>query len=116
MGFLAVKGLTGKLEPFLWITLGVLVALVLHKNISEKMFTHAFIIGIAWGLFNGWFQSLFFSEYLSNNPAYMEMLTKQAAIRPRFFPLLTGPIIGIITGVVLFGLTLLFKSVSKVFV
>lgn len=109
MGALAVKGYTQKIEPFLWLCFGIVVALVLSRNIDHKPFLHGLFIGLAWGIANGLIQSAFFDRYLSNNPSIQQNFDKVTFIKARYFPLLTGPVIGLITGLVLGGLTLLFK-------
>ncbi len=110
MGVLSVKGFTQKLEPYLWFLFGVISAVVLSKNIDHKTFLHGLLIGLLWGIINGLTQSSFFDTYLLNNPSLQEGFKKTTFIQPRYFVLITGPIIGIISGLVLGGLTLLFKK------
>jgi hypothetical protein len=112
MGTLSIKGYTQKLEPFLWLLFAFITALVLSKSIGNRSFFHAFLIGVAWGVLNGLIQFSFFDQYLSNNPRVQEDFKKSTAIglKPRYLLLVTGPVIGAVTGAVMGGLTLLLKK------
>ncbi|MEZ4889210.1 MAG: hypothetical protein R2779_01215 [Crocinitomicaceae bacterium] len=112
MGLLTVKGFTQKIEPFLWLLFGIATSLVLSKNIDEKTFLHGLIIGLTWGIINGMIQSAFFDTYISNNPQLQQSFSKSTFIQPRYFVLATGPIIGLITGLVLGGLSVLLKKIG----
>lgn len=110
MGLLSVKGFTQKLEPFLWLLFSIVVALVLSKNVAHKTFLHGVLIGLSWGIINGLTQSAFFDTYLASNPQLKQSFSKSTFIQPRYFGLITGPIIGVLTGLVLGGLSLLLKK------
>jgi len=111
MGLLSIKGYTQKIEPFLWLLFGIITALVLSKNTDNKTFLHALLIGLLWGVLNGIAQSVFFDQYLANNTNLQERFKQSTFMHPRYFVLLTGPVIGLITGLVLGGLALLFKKI-----
>src|SRR6185436_20690569 len=103
MGFLSIKGYTQKLEPFLWLLFAIISALLLSKNVSNKTFLHGLLIGLAWGVFNGLIQSAFFDQYFANNPRIQDNFKKISFMKARFFPMITGPVIGAVTGAVLGG-------------
>ena len=111
MGLLSIKGYTQKLEPFLWLLFGIITSLVLSKNIDSRTFLHVLLIGLFWGLLNGITQSVFFDQYLANNANLHERFKQSTFIQPRYLVLVTGPVIGLITGLVLGGLTLLLKKI-----
>jgi len=111
MGLLSIKGYIQKLEPFLWILFGIITSLVLSNNIDNKTFLHALLIGLFWGVLNGITQSAFFDQYLANNANLQERFKQSTFIQPRYLVLVTGPVIGLITGLVLGGLTLLLKKI-----
>ena len=111
MGLLSLKGYTQKLEPFLWLLFGIITSLILSKNVDNNTFLHALIIGLFWGVLNGLTQSAFFDQYLANNENLQEGFKQSSLMQPRYFVLVTGPIIGLITGLVLGGLTLLLKKI-----
>ena len=111
MGLLSIKGYTQKLEPLLWLLFGIITSLILSKNVDNKTFLHALIIGLFWGVLNGLIQSAFFDQYLANNTNLQERFKQSSFMQPRYFVLVTGPIIGLITGLVLGGLTFLLKKI-----
>jgi len=111
MGFLSIKGYTGKLEPFLWLLFGIISALFLSKNVENKVFMHALLIGLFWGILNAIIQSIFFDQYLASNPSLQERFKNTGSIKPQYFVLIMGPLIGLITGAVLGGLSLLLRKV-----
>lgn len=112
MGLLSVKGFTQKIEPFLWMLFGIATSLVLSKNIDNNTFLHGLFIGIAWGALNGLTQSIFFDTYMANNPQLQQSFEKSTLMRPKYFVLVTGPIIGLVTGLFLGGLAILLKKIG----
>ncbi len=111
MGFLSVKGYTGKLEPAYWILFGIISSLVLSRNIESKLFIHALLVGLSWGILNAIIQSVFFDQYLANNPSLQERFKNTASLKPQVFVLIMGPVIGLVTGAVLGGLTSLLRKI-----
>jgi hypothetical protein len=112
IGLLSVKGYTQKKEPLLWLLAGIATAFVLSKVAGNKLFLHALYIGLFWGILNGIIQSFFFEQYLSNHPNLQDRFKQSTFIPPRYFVLITGIVVGLITGVALGGLTLLFNKIG----
>ena len=110
MGILSVNGLTQKREPVFWFLGGVIAAFILARNLSTHLFVHALSIGVLWGVLNGLIQSIFFERYLEKNPKYRESYQKKLPVKPRYFVLIAGPIIGLVTGAVIGGLSLLVRT------
>lgn len=110
MGVLSIKGFTQKIEPVLWLLFGIVAALVLSKNIEQKVFLHGLLVGVIWGTLNGIVQSVFFETYLASNMAIKESFTKITFMKPRIFVLITGPVIGLFAGLIVGGLSLLLKK------
>ena len=110
MGLLSIRGFTQKIEPVLWLLFGIATSLILSKNI-ERAFMHGLLTGIAWGVWNGIIQSVFFDSYFSNNPSLQQNFQKNTFVQPRYFVLLTAPVVGLMTGLAIGGLSLLFKKI-----
>ena len=102
-GLLSVKGFTQKIEPVLWLLFGITTSLVLTKNIEQKTFLHGLLIGIAWGICYGVIQTEFFETYLANNPSLLHNFQKKLFTQPGYLVLVTAPIFGLITGLILAG-------------
>jgi len=108
MGLLSVKGFTQKIEPFLWLLFGIATSLILSKN-TDRPFLYGLAIGIGWGVLNGITQSAFFDTYLANNPSIKQTFQKKTFVPPRYLGLISAPVIGLITGLTLGGLSILLK-------
>ena len=109
MGLLSVKGFTQKIEPFLWLLVGAATSLIISKN-TDRPFLYGLTIGIGWAVLNGLIQSAFFDTYVANNPSLQQSFQKKTFVQPRYVALLTAPVIGLMTGLVLGGLSLLLKK------
>ena len=115
MGCLSLRGLTQKVEPYLWISLGLFAALTLARNCDTRWFLHAFLVGLAWGVLNSVMQCAFFETYSVYNAELLSgMKDRPAPIPTRFFFLLLGPAIGAATGLVLSGLTFVLQKLIRV--
>ncbi len=110
MGMLAVNGYTQKIELFLWLLFAGITALVVSRNVDSRVFLHGLYIGLTWGICNGFIQCAFFDRYIVNNPALKENFDKITFMPARLFPLITGPVTGLITGLALGGLILFGKK------
>jgi hypothetical protein len=110
MAILAVRGLTQGIEPQLWLSFGFACAFVVSKNMDHKVFLHVLVIGFIWGIINGIIQATFFNTYLTYNPSLVESFDKVTFMPARFFPLVTGPAMGLVTGLLFGGLSILMKK------
>lgn len=110
MGILSIMGYTHKIELYLWICFAIATSLILARNTTDRLFVHALLIGIIWGLLNAICQMLFFDLYLHNNPHLQQAFAKSSSLPPRMMPLITGPVVGLVTGLVLAALSFLAKK------
>lgn len=105
LGILSVLGFTKKAEPILWLIAGFFTVFMLYQKETGLIFWHGFIIGVSWGFLNSIIQSIFFETYLKNNPKYTAAFSKSSHLKPRYLILLVGPMLGLLTGAVLGGLS-----------
>jgi hypothetical protein len=110
IGFLSVNGYTQKIEPLIWLLIGMFSAFILARNITSQIFLYGITLGLTWGILNGLIQSIFFEKYLQKNPKYKEAYNKKMPVKPRFFVLIAGPVIGLITGATIGGLAILIQK------
>lgn len=102
MGLLSVKGHTRGIEPYLWLVLAVFATLVIARTAGERYFLHGLAVGIAWGVLNGLVAAGLFSVYAQHNPEVMQrMQSGGAKIAPQALFLMSAPLIGLATGLVL---------------
>lgn len=102
MAFATVFWIPTKTEPFFWLVIIILCAYLIAKNCSEKYFLHGFLVSL---LNCVWITSahvLLFNAYMMNHPE-MAVTNENMPLptHPRIMMLLTGPVIGIISGLVL---------------
>ena len=105
MGLLSTRGHTRGIEPYLWVVLAVFATLVITRTAEQRFFLHGLSVGIAWGVLNGLVASALFSIYLQHNPETMQRIAAgSTALSPRLMFVLSAPMIGLVTGLVLGGL------------
>ncbi len=110
---LTVGGLTRAVEPWLWLIGGSIAVVAILKKSGSHYFAHGLFVGLIWGFLAGLIQSLFFESYLANNPAYANTLEQINFMPPRYFSLISSPIFGIFTGIIIGGVaTLLYHASS----
>jgi hypothetical protein len=110
IGFLSVNGYTKRIEPLIWLLTGMFSAFILARNVTSQIFLYGIALGLTWGILNGLIQSIFFDRYLQKNPKYKEAYNKKMPVKPRFFVLIAGPVIGLITGATIGGLAILIQK------
>ncbi len=111
MGLMSVWGITRKREPYFWFVFTCIVAILVALQAPGSFFMHGLYIGIGWGTANGLIQSLFFRKYLGANPTLRSGFEKVRFMSMRFYPLLTGSVIGLVTGLILGSICMLTHRV-----
>ena len=102
MGIATVYFITTAIEPVCWALIFVFCAYQIAKYGSANYFLHGFLLGIANCFWITATHILLFHQYLSNHPQEVEMMAKMPLQgHPRLKMLITGPVIGIISGLVL---------------
>jgi len=106
MGVLSLFGLTKGIEPYLWLGFSAFAGLVLTGREQQRLLIHAMSVGILWGIANGAIQTTFFSQYLHSNPEMADEFRSVTFMNPRALPILGGVILGLMTGLIIFGVAL----------
>ena len=89
-------------EPLCWLVIFLLCAVLVARSCGQKLFLHGLAIGIANSAWVTVAHILFFNQYIAAH-------TKEAAMMksmpmpdsPRLMMALTGPVVGIVSGVVI---------------
>ena len=102
MAFATVYFIPSDIEPFCWLAIFIVCAYLIAKNCTGKYF----LTGLYVSLINAvWITSihiLLFDKYIANHPQEAEMMTKMPMPdSPRLMMLMTGPLVGIVSGLVL---------------
>ncbi len=101
MGLLSVKGHTRGIEPFLWVVLAVFAALVISRTAGSRYFIHGLVVGVSWGVLNGLTAAALFSIYSQHNPEVMQRMQGASKLAPQVMFLMSAPLIGLATGIML---------------
>lgn len=113
MAILSLNANTKGYEPVVWIVFGIAIALFYAKKLSRKIFLHGFLTGLCWGIINALVQYFYFDSYISANPELKESYGQIDFMEPHLFVLLTGPATGVVTGIILGGLSWVLKKNHK---
>ena len=98
------------LEPLFWLAIFIVCAYLIARNCTGKFFLYGFLVSLVNSVWITAFHVLLFNRYIADHPKEVEMLsTMPMPNHPRWMMLMTGPIIGVISGLVL-GLFALVAS------
>ena len=106
--------ISSKIEPFFWGGILLLDAILIARFAPGKFFVHGFATCLANCFWVTGAHVLLFSTYIVNHAEEMKMMADWPLnTHPRIMMLLMGPVIGIVTGIILgalsFGASKLFK-------
>ncbi len=100
MAFATVFFIPSDIEPFFWLAIFILCAYLIARECSNRYFLHGLLTSM---LNSVWITSvhvLLFNTYAETHPEEMAMMA-DAPISPRIMMLITGPLIGVVSGLVL---------------
>lgn len=102
MGIATVSWIPSSLEPVCWLLIFMVCAYSIALKSSGKYFMTGFWVSIANCVWITAAHIILYQTYLANHPQEVQMMAKMPAPdSPRLMMLLTGPVIGIISGLVL---------------
>ncbi len=102
MGISTVYWVPSNIEPFFWLAIFIICAYLIARNCTEKFFLHGLFVSLVNCVWVTGAHVLLFQTYANNHPKEIEqMLSMLHSNRPRLLMLITGPIIGLISGLVL---------------
>ena len=91
-----------RIEPVYWLVIFIVCAYLIAKNCDSKYFLHGLLVSIVNSIWITAAHILLFDRYISNHAEEMAMMSKSPlADNPKLMMLLTGPIIGVISGLIL---------------
>lgn len=102
MGLATVFVIPSNIEPICWLVIFLFCAYVIAKNSPGKHFLHGLLLGLANSVWITAAHILFFYQYLARHAreaAMMESMVLHDA--PKLVMAITGPIVGLISGVIL---------------
>ncbi len=109
MAFATVSLIPQIIEPAFWFLIFVFCAIVIAKVCTEKYFLNGFCVSLVNCVWIVAVHIIFAKSYVSHHLDMAMKMPGALAIHPRLGMLITGPVVGIISGVVL-GLFSLIAS------
>ena len=89
-------------EPFCWLAIFVVCAYLIAKNCLSYYFLHGLMVSIVNSVWITAAHILLFDKYISTHAQEAAMMTKMPMPgSPKLMMLMTGPIIGVISGLIL---------------
>ena len=88
------------LEPFLWLAIFIYCAYIVANQCSDKYFLYGLLISLVNSIWVTSAHVIFFSDYAANHSAEIKM-TPFLPQHPRLMMLIIGPLIGLVSGLVL---------------
>jgi len=102
MGIATVFFVPSNIEPLLWLAIFLFSAYVVARNTSRLRFLHGLAIGIANSVWITAAHVILAESYLSRHAPEAAMLRSMPfADSPRVMMAVTGPVIGVISGIVI---------------
>lgn len=100
MGVATVFVISSKVEPICWLAIFVLCAIVIAKRRTSHFFWHGFLVSVVNSIWITVAHVLLFESYIATHAAEAAMASGMP-LPPRAMMLVTGPVIGVISGLVL---------------
>ena len=102
MGLGTVYFIPSTVEPICWLAIFIVCAYLIAKNVSEKFFLHGFFVSLVNCVWITASHILLFSTYSAAHQKEMGMIAQSSmATHPRVMMLITGPIVGVVSGLIL---------------
>src|SRR5438552_3055298 len=102
MALATVFLIPSNIEPIFWLVIFVVCAVVIARRCREKHFLHGFLVSLANCVWITTAHIALFDSYIARHPQEAEMMKSMPLPdSPRLMMLVTGPVIGVISGIVL---------------
>jgi len=110
MAVATVFVIPSNIEPIFWLAIFGICAVTIAKKCADKHFLHGFLVSLANCVWVTGAHVLLFDSYIERHPQEADMMKSMPLPNsPRLMMLMTGPVIGVISGVIL-GLLALIAS------
>jgi hypothetical protein len=88
-------------EPIFWLLIFIFCAWLIAKKVRGRYFLHGFLTSLMNCVWITAAHVLLFEQYMARHPDEAQMMAQLDFVSPRTLMALTGPVIGIVSGVVL---------------
>ena len=111
MGLATVFVIPSNIEPLFWLVIFVICAYIIAKQ-TQKPFLHGLLLGLANSVWITAAHILLFSQYIATHAREGAMM-QTAPFSPRIMMAIVGPVVGLVSGVVIGILAMLANKVVK---
>jgi hypothetical protein len=101
MAVATVFWIPSSIEPVFWLVIFIVSAYLIAKNCNTNYFLHGFLTSLVNCVWITSAHILFYDTYTANHLEEAEAFAKFMPGSPRLAMLLTGPVIGLISGLIL---------------
>ena len=102
MGIATVFVIASAVEPFCWLAVFLVSAYAIARGAPGRPFLHGVYVGLANSVWVTGAHILFVDQYLARHPREVAMMSSMPLpTHPRIMMALTGPIVGLVSGIVL---------------
>jgi hypothetical protein len=102
MGVATVFLIPSKIEPAFWLVIFLICAYVIAKRTASMHFLHGLLLGLANSVWITSAHVLLFDSYIAHHAQEAAMMQSMALpASPRVVMAVTGPIVGLISGVII---------------
>jgi hypothetical protein len=108
MAITTVYLIPSSVEPYCWLLIFIACAVIIARNCTSRYFLHGFCVSLVNCVWVTGAHVILYNSYAATHAKEVEMMSAMP-VSPRLMMLLTGPIVGIVSGLVL-GLFALIAS------
>ena len=102
MGTATVYVVPSNIEPFCWLGIFIVCALIIARVAPGRYFLHGLMVSIVNSIWITASHVLMYDAYITNHQKELEMMSKMnVSMSPKTMMLLTGPVVGVVSGLVL---------------
>ena len=102
MAIATVYWIPSNIEPVFWLAVFIVCAYLIAKKCTGKFFLHGFFVSLVNSVWVTVAHVILYYPYIASHPEETNMMAQmQIPINPRIMMLITGPIIGVLSGLVL---------------
>ena len=100
MAIATVFVIPSSIEPIFWLVIFIVCAVIIARQMPSRHFLHGLMVGIVNSIWVTGAHILFFNAYIANHAKEAAMM-QNSPMPPRVMMAVIGPVIGVISGIVL---------------
>jgi uncharacterized membrane protein len=101
MGISTVFLISSTMEPLFWLVIFVICAYIIARRCAVKFFLHGLLVSVVNSVWITASHLLLFDQYVARHQQEAAMMASAPFGSPRLMMALTGPVIGVVSGLVL---------------